>query len=113
MIGQNVYVNTDTLNIPPVIFRETYLKDLDCQEAWNDPTPFIVFDFSGVTHISPSFAFHAFAYFRKYASPDQILNKIRFINISEVKYFTIEFEVTLEECEYCTRISRSEEMPHV
>lgn len=77
----------------PEDFRQLYLKALDKQEAWDQKDPYIVFDFKHVDVISPSFANKVFAYFRKYASAEDILKRITFKNITDIKEMIIKLEV--------------------
>jgi hypothetical protein len=65
-------------------FRSKYLSELDNELAWKDMAPFIIFDFTNVKRIGPSFANEAFAYFMKYTKPDNFMQKIQFKNIDEV-----------------------------
>lgn len=87
----NRYINDDKHTA--ISFRNKYLKDLDKSDAWNNDNVFIKFDFSKVIIINPSFANEAFSYFNKYSSYDRIINKIQFINISNVKRAIIEYEI--------------------
>ena len=73
-------------------FRKKLLKDFDSQEAWKTDKK-IIFDFKNVKKLGPSFANEAFAYFTKYAKPEEILKKFIFENISEVKKMIIEEEL--------------------
>lgn len=66
-------------------FRQDYLSELDTEAAWIDDSQAVILDFSKVTKMGPSWANEALAYFTKYASPDRIIKKISFINISRVK----------------------------
>lgn len=66
-------------------FRKKYLSDLDSEEFWKNPTITVVLDFGKVKKIGPSFANEAFAYFTKYAKPDQILEVIQFKNWTSVQ----------------------------
>lgn len=81
--------------VSAVEFRNKYLSELDNPEAWLDTKPFIILDFKDVTHITPSFAHEAFAYFRKYATPKKILTKIKFINLRSVQEDLIALELNL------------------
>jgi hypothetical protein len=74
-------------------FREKYLGFLDSDEKWKNEDKEIILDFNGVKKIGPSFANEAFAYFAKYARPDLILKKIKFVNISEVQEAIIRTEL--------------------
>ncbi len=74
-------------------FRDTYLSGLNNESVWKSNDPFIALDFSDVRKIGPSFANEAFAYFTKYASPQQILDKIKLVNISTVQRAIIEIEL--------------------
>jgi|JI8StandDraft_1071087.scaffolds.fasta_scaffold488462_2 hypothetical protein len=74
-------------------FRRKFLKFLDNEAAWLGDEPAIIFDFSEVDNIGPSFANEAFAYFIKYAPPEKILKKIQFVNISKVKMGVITEEL--------------------
>jgi len=74
-------------------FRNKYLSMFDSFDAWNSDKLFIELDFSNVNHISPSFANEAFGYFTKYTTANKILEKIRFTNISNIKYLIIKLEV--------------------
>ena len=74
-----------------VEFREKYLKELDNQKEWDRGDYEICLDFSEVKKIGPSFANEAFAYFTKYASPENILIKIK--NITNVKMSIIKEEL--------------------
>jgi hypothetical protein len=85
--------------VSAVEFRNKYLSELDNPESWTDTKLFIILDFKDVTHLAPSFAYEAFAYFRRYATPKRILTKIKFINIREVQLNVIELELNLPEYE--------------
>lgn len=74
-------------------FRNKYLSMFDSFDSWNNDNLFIELDFSNVNHISPSFANESFGYFTKYTTSDKILEKIRFTNISNIKYLIIKLEV--------------------
>lgn len=74
-------------------FREKYLSYLDNQKAWEANPEKICFDFSNVKTIGPSFASEAFAYFTKYATPEEIMNVIIFEPISFVHKNIIENEI--------------------
>jgi len=74
-------------------FRDVYLYDLDKEDAWKDDKIAIVFNFENVKKIGPSFANEAFAYFMKYATPQQLKKKICFKNISSVQELIIEQEL--------------------
>lgn len=74
-------------------FRRKYLSDLDSQAFWKLPTKVVKFDFSGVRKIGPSFANEAFAYFTRYASPEEILQVISIANASEVQLAIIKNEL--------------------
>lgn len=74
-------------------FRDKFLAELDNKSAWGTSAPYIVFDFSGVKKIGPSFANEAFAFFTQYARPDLIFKKILFENITTVQKEIIELEV--------------------
>jgi len=74
-------------------FRELFLRDLHFSSSWEDDRPYIILDFLFVEKISPSFANEAFAYFTKFAPPERVKNKIKFINISVVKQAIIDLEI--------------------
>lgn len=74
-------------------FRKLYLSHLDSLEAWRSPIEPITFDFKNVKKIGPSFASEAFAYFMKYAKPQEFLEKVKFINISDVQFMIIKEEL--------------------
>lgn len=76
-------------------FRNEYLKELDSEDAWQGDELFIILDFKNVRKLGPSFANEAFAYFTKYnnATPDRILKRIKFQNISRVKKSIIDDEL--------------------
>ncbi len=81
-------------------FRKKYLSFLDSPDEWvktaiEENSPAIIFDFSEVKKIGPSFANEAFAYFTKYegATPKAIMLRISFINISIVQKEIIEIEL--------------------
>lgn len=76
-------------------FRERYLKELDCQEAWENDDPVIILNFRNVEKLAPSFAYVAFAYYRKYATTTQILKKIEFTYRTGVQKQVIEIELEL------------------
>lgn len=76
-----------------VEFRERYLSEFDNELAWKDKNLVIELDFSEVKTIIPSFANEAFAYFTKYASPEEILKHFKFINITPVKMELIKKEL--------------------
>ena len=66
---------------------------LDNEDAWKSKGIAIILDFSNVDTMISSFANEAFAYFTKYASPEQIKKKIKFENISTVKMEIIDIEL--------------------
>lgn len=74
-------------------FRKKYLDDLDKETQWKSSDVFIIFDFSNVKRLGPSWANEAFAYFTKYGKPENILKKIQLINITNVKLATIKQEI--------------------
>lgn len=74
-------------------FRMRYLGSLDSAEAWHTAGEPIIFDFDGVKKIGPSFANEAFAYFTKYATPMEFLERVHFTNISEVFLLIIREEL--------------------
>lgn len=76
-----------------VEFRRKYLNSLKKKNAWKIEGVFITFDFKDVTRLSPGFANEAFGYFTAVVTPDEILKKIKFINISDVKLSTIKNEL--------------------
>jgi hypothetical protein len=76
-----------------VQFRERFLNFLDNKDAWKTGGTVICLDFSGVKKIGPSFANEAFAYFTKYAKPDEILSKIKLTNATEVQLMIIKQEL--------------------
>jgi hypothetical protein len=74
-------------------FRKKYLIQLDNKDAWEgNPAP-VIFDFSNVLTIGPSFASEAFAHFTQYATPQKIRQVIQFINISFVHKTIIDEEI--------------------
>jgi len=75
-------------------FRESYLKFLDNKEAWERDDTEIELDFSNIQQIRPSFANEAFGYFKKYASMQQILTKIKFSNVSVIQMLIIKQELS-------------------
>ncbi len=74
-------------------FRQKYLSFLDNKKKWVNSEEEIVLDFQNVKKIGCDFANNVFAYFRRYANPKQILNKINIINASNVQKRIIEYEV--------------------
>jgi hypothetical protein len=74
-------------------FRKRYLSELDSQVWWDKSEQVIELNFSGVRTLGPSWANEVFAYFTRYASPDDILERIRLGNISEVKLRIIKNEL--------------------
>lgn len=74
-------------------FRNKFLQSIDSIDAWKSDRPEIELDFTGVEKLGPSFANEAFAYFTKYAKPEQIKKKIIFSNISKIKNETIDIEL--------------------
>jgi hypothetical protein len=76
-------------------FRRKFLAALDNPEIWKTvgKGPAIELDFEGVVKIGPSFANEAFAYFTQYASPERVLERIRFVNTSHVQMLIIEQEL--------------------
>lgn len=75
-------------------FRKKYLFALDDEDAWKDNEPYIVLDFQNVKRIGPSFANEAFAFFMKYATPEDFHNKVIFENIDEVDKMIIDKELS-------------------
>ncbi len=78
-----------------VDFRSKYLSELDNSEAWSKTGVFIVLDFQNVKTIGPSFANEAFAHFMRYTNtnPERFLDKVKFINISDVHRLIIKEEL--------------------
>ena len=76
-----------------VEFREKFLFQYDCQDIWDTDTPTIVFDFSGVKRVSPSFANEAFAYFLQYTDKDNLLKHFIFENIDPIDRMIVEQEL--------------------
>lgn len=76
-----------------VEFRAKYLGRLDNAEAWKEIGQAIVLDFQNVKKIGPSFANEAFGHFMKYTTPDRFLERVRFINISDVQRIIIKEEL--------------------
>jgi hypothetical protein len=74
-------------------FRERYLQFLDDPKEWEDTRPVIALDFCDVKKIGPSFANEAFAYFIKYTTPEKLLSKISFFNLSRVQESIIKEEL--------------------
>lgn len=64
-------------------FRTKYLSILDSIESWKTLEKEVIFDFSNVKRIGPSFANEAFAYFMRYTNPDNFFKKVEFINIDK------------------------------
>lgn len=77
-------------------FRKRFLSHLDNPTAWKTEGNEIILDFRNVTTMGPGFAANAFAYFRQYASKDDVLKKIQFINITRVQKEIIEMELDEE-----------------
>ena len=76
-----------------LLFRETFLDFLDNEDAWKTDDVEIELDFVKIKRIGPAWSNEVFAYFRKYASTEQIMKKIKMINITEVKKIIIYFEI--------------------
>jgi len=74
-------------------FRKKYLSDLDNAQAWKEESEPLIFDFSNVKKIGPSFANEAFGYFTRYVTPEAFYKKVRFINISNVQKMIIDEEL--------------------
>jgi hypothetical protein len=74
-------------------FRKKYLSSFDSPEAWKSNEPTIILDFKNVEKIGPSFANEVFAFFAKYAKPDEILNKISVVNATKVQMLIIKEEL--------------------
>ena len=74
-------------------FRAKYLGYLDNREVWNSNPEQIILDFNSVDVLLPSFANEAFAYYTLYAKPRQILDVIKFENITNVKKQIIDIEL--------------------
>ena len=74
-------------------FRNKYLIQLDSPDKWKNNEEEVILDFQNVKKLGPSFANEAFAYFTKYAKPEQILKKIKIINISNGKLELINVEL--------------------
>ena len=66
-------------------FREKYLAGLDGAEFWGNNETFIALDFHDVKRLGPSWANEVFAYFTQYGKPEEVLKKIKLINITRVK----------------------------
>jgi hypothetical protein len=78
-----------------ITFVNKYLAKLLNEEAWLNEEPFIILDFTNVHKISPGFASQAFANFLDFVdvSPEKILKKIVFKNISNVQLEIINTEL--------------------
>ena len=74
-------------------FRNNYLSFLDNKQAWEEKNNIIVLDFKNVDTMISSFANEAFAYFTRYAKPEEIKKHIQFQNISNVKMEIIDTEL--------------------
>lgn len=75
-------------------FREKYLQAFENESEWSNGQERVTLDFINVETLIPSFANEAFAFFTKFATPKQILDRIRLVNISNVK-----LEIVNEELE--------------
>ena len=76
-------------------FRDLFLKQFDKQEAWQNSEVDIILDFKDVEILTPVFAHHAFAYFRKYATSERIMKKFHRTNITSIKKHTIDLELEM------------------
>lgn len=74
-------------------FRNKFLNELESEKWWKDNEKFIELDFSGVKTLGPSWANEVFAYYTKNHTPKEILNKIKLVNISNVKKSIIKLEI--------------------
>lgn len=74
-------------------FREKYLSHLANKSIWRRPGKEITLDFKNVDVMSPTFAINAFRYFRFFATKEQILEKIEFINMKPVHKIILEDEL--------------------
>lgn len=73
-------------------FRKKYLARCDNKPFW-DGTEKVVFDFTDVVKIGPSFANEAFAYFMKITNKNKFNAHIKFENISKVQQLIIQQEL--------------------
>jgi len=76
-----------------VDFRRKFLKDLEDDAWWKDPDSIITLNFKNVKTLGPSWANEVFAHYRKNHETEEILKKIRFEDISNVKREIIEQEI--------------------
>jgi hypothetical protein len=77
-----------------VTFRDKFLSALDRKEAWASVSDvYVTLDFSNVQKIGPSFANEAFGYFAQYASPAEVLRRIKIINATKTQLMIIEQEI--------------------
>lgn len=74
-------------------FRDKYLSEFYLPEQWTKGTHQIELDFSNVETLIPSFANETFAFFTTFAKPEDILKRIRLINISKVKLAIVNEEL--------------------
>lgn len=74
-------------------FRNKFLNFLDNENIWKDNNIAIELDFKNVNSIHPRWACETFGYFKKYATTKQILTKIKFSNISQIKMDIIKHEI--------------------
>lgn len=74
-------------------FRDKFLQALEEEEWWENDSMYVELDFSGVKTLGPSWANEIFAYYTSKYKPKIILQKIRLVNITEVKKAIIKLEI--------------------
>jgi len=74
-------------------FRTRYLFALDNKGVWENDDQYIILNFQNVKRLGPSFSNEAFAYFTKYAKPERIRRKIKFINLDIVQESILDLEL--------------------
>lgn len=76
-------------------FRDLYLKDLDKEGWWNDPSSKIQLDFKNVEVLGPSWTNEIFAYYlSKGIKKATLQKKMECLNLTKTKETIIEREIT-------------------
>lgn len=74
-------------------FRMRFMSELETPEFWSDKTRMITLDFKNVDTLGPAWANEVFAYWAQCRLPADVKNKIKCINITEVKQAVIDIEL--------------------
>lgn len=91
LVNRNQHQGDGTFSA--VDFRERFLQDLESDDWWGS-AEYITLDFDGVEILGPSWANEVFAYYTsRNKSPEEILKKIRILNLKSVKLNIVQDEL--------------------